>query len=100
MKAIAVCGSPRVNGNTQMILETACDVLKEQGVETELILLYNKLINPCIACGKCKELKDRTCSMKDDDFHPVLEKIIEADALIVGSPVYFGSATSQTFFLN
>ncbi len=96
MKAIAVCGSPRVNGNTQMILETACDVLKEQGVETELILLYNKLIKPCIACGKCKELKDRTCSMKDDDFHPVLEKIIEADALIVGSPVYFGSATSQT----
>lgn len=96
MKAIAVCGSPRANGNTQMILETACDVLKEKGVETELILLHKRLIKPCIACEKCKKLKDRTCSMKDDDFHPVLEKIIEADAFIVGSPVYFGSATSQT----
>lgn len=96
MKAIAVCGSPRANGNTQMILETACAVLKQEGIETELIPLYNKLIKPCIGCTKCKELKDRTCSIKDDDFHPVLEKIIEADAFIVGSPVYFGSATSQT----
>ena len=95
MKAVVVCGSPRVKGNTQMILETACDVLKEKGVDTELVLLHNKLIKPCIACEKCKQLKDRTCSIKDDDFHPVLEKIIEADAFIIGSPVYFGCATSQ-----
>ena len=95
MKAVVVCGSPRVKGNTQMILETACDVLKEKGVDTELVLLHNKLIKPCIACERCKQLKDRTCSIKDDDFHPVLEKIIEADAFIIGSPVYFGCATSQ-----
>ncbi|HEB29306.1 MAG TPA: flavodoxin family protein [Spirochaetes bacterium] len=96
MKAVVVCGSPRVKGNTQMILETACDVLKENGVDTELVLLHNKFIKPCIACEKCKQLKDRTCSIKDDDFHPVLEKIIGADAFIIGSPVYFGCATSQT----
>jgi multimeric flavodoxin WrbA len=95
MKAVVVCGSPRVKGNTQMILETACDVLKDKGVDTELVLLHNKLIKPCIACERCKQLKDRTCSIKDDDFHPVLEKIIEADAFIIGSPVYFGCATSQ-----
>ena len=96
MKAVVVCGSPRAKGNTQMILETACEVLKEKGVDTELVLLHNKFIKPCIACEKCKQLKDRTCSIKDDDFHPVLEKIIEADAFIIGSPVYFGCATSQT----
>jgi multimeric flavodoxin WrbA len=96
MKAVVVCGSPRVKGNTQMILETACEVLKENGVDTELVLLHDKFIKPCTACEKCKQLKDRTCSIKDDDFHPVLEKIIEADAFIIGSPVYFGSATSQT----
>ena len=72
MKAIVVCGSPRAKGNTQMILETACDVLKENGVDAELVLLHNKFIKPCIACEKCKQLKDRTCSIKDDDFHPVL----------------------------
>ena len=86
MKAVVVCGSPRVKGNTQIILETACDVLKEKGVDTELVLLHNKFIKPCIACEKCKQLKDRTCSIKDDDFHPVLEKIIEADAFISDLP--------------
>jgi multimeric flavodoxin WrbA len=96
MKAVVVCGSPRPEGNTQMILETACEVLKENGVDAELVLLHDKFIKPCIACEKCKQLKDRTCSIKDDDFHPVLEKIIEADAFIIGSPVYFGCATSQT----
>ena len=64
-------------------------------MDTELVLLHNKLIKPCIAFERCKQLKDRTCSIKDDDFHPVLEKMIGADAFIIGSPVYFGCATSQ-----
>ncbi len=93
---VAICGSPRLNGNTQILLETACSTLNSRGINTELILLSEHNVKPCIACEKCKELKDRTCAIKDDDFHPILRKMIEADGIIIGSPVYFGCATSQT----
>lgn len=96
MKAVVVCGSPRRNGNTQMLLEVACQTLSARGVETELILLSGKEVKPCIACGKCRETKDLTCSIKNDDFHPIFRAILQADAFIIGSPVYFGCATSQT----
>jgi multimeric flavodoxin WrbA len=96
MRALIVCGSPRPGGNTEQLLRVVSDRLTEKNVDTELVLLHDKLIKPCIACEKCKELKDRTCIEKDDDFHPILEKLIVSQAFIVGSPVYFGSATSQT----
>jgi multimeric flavodoxin WrbA len=96
MKAVVVCGSPRRNGNTQMLLEAACQTLNARGVETELILLSGKEVKPCIGCGKCRETKDLTCAIKDDDFHPIFRKILDADAFVIGSPVYFGCATSQT----
>lgn len=96
MKALVVCGSPRPGGNTEQLLRVVCESLEEKNVEAELMLLHNKLIKPCVACERCKELKDRTCSIKDDDFNSILEKIIESEAFIIGSPVYFGSATSQT----
>ena len=96
MKALVVCGSPRRGGNTQDLLECVCDILREKKIRAELQLLSDREIKPCIACEKCKQLRDRTCSIKNDDFHPILEKLIEADAFIIGSPVYFGSATSQT----
>jgi multimeric flavodoxin WrbA len=95
MKALAVCGSPREGGNTQRLLEVACERLEEEKVQTELVLLRELEIKPCIACMRCRETRDLTCAL-EDDFQPVFEKILEADALIVGSPVYFGSATSQT----
>jgi len=91
-----VCGSPRPGGNTEQLLKVACDSLNANGVDAELVLLHDKFVKPCIGCLKCKELKNRTCAIKDDDFHPILEKIIDSDAFIIGSPVYFSSATSQT----
>jgi multimeric flavodoxin WrbA len=96
MKALAICGSPRAGGNTEQLLELACATLRERSVETELLTLAGRTIKPCVACMRCKTLKDRTCAIKDDDFHPILEKLVAADAFIVGSPVYFGCATSQT----
>ena len=95
-KAVLICGSPRKKGNTEMLLEIAGTELEKNNIDTELVLLAGKNIRPCVACTKCKELMDRTCVMKDDDFHDVFNKMIEADAVIIGSPVYFGSATSQT----
>ena len=96
MKALVLCGSPRQNGNTQQTLELLCATLKEKSVDAELVLVHGKTIKPCVACEHCKELKDRTCAIKDDDFQPIFDKLLAADAFIVGSPVYFGCATSQT----
>ncbi len=95
MKAIAICGSPRKNGNTETMLKIVLERLEKTGIETELIRLSGKNIRTCIACGGCKKTKDRTCSIKGDDFHSILGKMIDADVILLGTPVYFGSATSE-----
>jgi multimeric flavodoxin WrbA len=94
-KLIAVCGSPRKDGNTQILMERFCDRVRVGGIDAELVLLCDKTVKPCTGCRKCKETKDNTCVIKDDDFHPIYKKILDAQALVVGSPVYFGMATSQ-----
>jgi multimeric flavodoxin WrbA len=99
MKAIAICGSPRKDGNTQILLRRCLDHLKKNGIDTELIELRGKTIKGCIACGMCGQRKDGTCAIKDDDFHEILAAIKEADIIVVGSPVYFGSATPETMAL-
>jgi multimeric flavodoxin WrbA len=99
VKAIAVCGSPRIEGNTETLLGKVLDKLQAEGIETELIRLGEKKVNPCVACGGCGRLKNKQCVKKDDDFQEVFEKFLTADIIIVGSPVYFGSATPQMMSL-
>ena len=91
MKVIGIVGSPRKNENTEIILAHTLKAISEEGVETELIRLAGKDIRPCNACGACRNDKD--CPI-DDDFLPVFEKMKAADGIILGSPVYFGSATA------
>jgi hypothetical protein len=74
MRALAICGSPRANGNTQRLLEIMGEVLKEGGIDWELCLLQDKDIKSCIACRRCRETLDLSCSIKNDDFHPVFKK--------------------------
>ena len=95
MKAIAISGSPRKNGNTERLINHALKVLDGQGIETELISLSNKDIKPCLACGACKKNANMKCVLKDKSFDEIFVKMYSADIVIVGSPVYFGSATSQ-----
>ena len=92
MKILAISGSPRQGGNTDMILRVALDVLEEKGIETEFISLAGKSILPCTACVACK--KAPRCTLKDD-FDSIFRAMIESDGFIVGSPVYFGSATPE-----
>ncbi len=99
MKAIAICGSPRIDGNTEILLAKALEMIQAEGIETELIRLAEKKVNPCVACGACGRLKNKQCAQKDDDFHELFAKMLEADIIIVGSPVYFGSATPQLMSL-
>lgn len=92
VKIIGIVGSPRSNGNTQILVKAALEAAKEVGADTELIKLNEIEIEPCIACNICKDTGE--CAIYDG-VADVLEKMVEADGIILGSPVYFGSVTSQ-----
>jgi multimeric flavodoxin WrbA len=96
MYAIAVNGSPRKGGNTEMLLQTVMEPLNAVGWETELYQLGGKTIRGCQACSSCFKTKDKTCAFKDDCFHEIYEKILRADALIIGSPTYYSDVSAET----
>jgi multimeric flavodoxin WrbA len=92
MKALAICGSPRVGGNTEQLLRRCLERLSAKGIQGELVTLAGKSIQGCTACLSCRGLTETRCAV-DDDFNPVLDQILAADVVVVGSPVHFGSAT-------
>jgi multimeric flavodoxin WrbA len=96
MKVIGIIGSPRPKGNTEYLVKEALEVLKKEGIEVEMIKLGEKNAAPCETCNACSELL--TCKI-EDDFQEIFEKMEEADGIVVGSPVYFGSASPQTMAL-
>lgn len=95
MKAIAVNGSPRKQGNTYTMLKVVLGELEARGIETEIIQAGGRDIHGCIACGKCRTSDVAACVFNDDIVNESIKKIEKADALILGSPVYFGSLTAQ-----
>ena len=95
-KVLLISGSPRSEGNTFQVLSECAKVIKDNGLEAEVITLAGKKIESCIACGKCAELKK--CVLKDD-LNDILTKVKEAEGFIVGSPVYFGTARGDIMSL-
>ena len=91
MKAIAIVGSPRKHGNTQMLSEHTLKAIAEEGIETELVPLAGQEIKPCDACEAC--FKTGECVI-NDDFSFVFNKMLESEGIILASPVYFGSCTA------
>ena len=91
MKVIGIVGSPRKNGNTEILTSHALKAIAEEGLETELIRLAGLNIKPCNACMGC--LKEERCSIEDDLF-PIYLKMKEADGIILASPVYYSSVTA------
>ena len=94
-KLIAVNGSPRRGENTAQLLQHAMLGAEEAGAQTEIVNLYSLNFKGCVSCFACK-LKGREhgkCAMKDE-LSPVLEKIKEADAIVLGSPIYFMNISS------
>lgn len=89
MKVLLISGSPKPKGNTVLLMEECSKVIEEHGVQAEIVSLAGKKIEACIACGKCS--KNGECGL-DDGLNEIIQKIREADGLIVGSPVYFGTA--------
>src|SRR5664280_2460026 len=97
MKIMAVNGSPRKTWNTATLLKKALKGAASQGAETELIHLYDLNFKGCISCFACKIRGGKSygkCAVKDD-LRPIFKKIEAADALILGSPIYFGIVTGE-----
>jgi len=95
MKVIAFNGSPRKGGNTQLLIEEVFKVLTVEGIETELFQLGGKIVQGCNACMSCRKTQDQRCHIKNDILNMAIGKMIEADAIILGSPVYFADVTAE-----
>lgn len=99
MHAIAINGSSRKDGNTAALLSRCLNRLKDEGISGELVQLAGVEVKPCTACGTCFREKNRVCVVNNDAFNEIFAKMCEADIIVVGSPVYFGSATPQMMSL-
>jgi len=93
LKAILINGSPRKNSNTNLMLDAAAKELDAAGIEVERVFLADNEVKPCTACERCYK-RTWVCPIKDDAAS-LLKKMAAADAVLIGSPVYFGGVTSQ-----
>ena len=90
MKVLLLNGSANKNGNTFTALSEIAKQLEKNGVESEILQLGNRPVRGCIACGQCQAKQLGHCVFDDDICNRIVEKLNEADALVVGSPVYYG----------
>ncbi|MDL2206200.1 flavodoxin family protein [Eubacteriales bacterium OttesenSCG-928-N13] len=95
-KVIAINGSPRIGAsNTRRAMDIVSEQLAAQGIQVEHIQIGNMRLWGCQACGGCQKRKDGHCAY-DDGLNVILDKIWEADGLLIGSPTYYGGMTAQT----
>jgi len=92
LKILAIVGSPRLNGNTNFLVDQALDEATRCGAETEKIVLSQHTVNPCLGHANCASLE--SCTQKDDAGW-IIDKFYEADGVILGSPVYYLNVTAQ-----
>ena len=95
MKVVAINGSPRKGGNTEIMIRKALEPLEAAGIETELIQIGGKAVRGCTACMKCAEMQNQTCVITKDPVNEIIQKMIEADGIILGSPTYFADVTAE-----
>lgn len=93
MKVLAINGSHRKGMNTAAMLQIVLDEAARGGAETELVELVDCRIEYCLSCNQC--LREPRCSIQDDDMAAIAEKMLASDAVILGSPVYFGNVTAR-----
>ena len=95
MKVIALNGSARKDGNTALLVNYVFDELHKKDIETELFQFAGRNIRGCKACYKCFKNKDQRCSVKDDILNECIEKMINADGIILASPTYFADVSAE-----
>ena len=92
---LAVCGSPRKGGNSDILCDHVLKGAESVGARTEKVYLYDIALRPCTACGACQKPDQETCVLPDD-MRKLAEKVAECDALVIGSPIYTLNITGVT----
>jgi multimeric flavodoxin WrbA len=95
LKVVAFNGSARKDGNTAILLKRVLKVLEAEGFETELVQLAGEQIRGCNACRTCFETKNQRCVIEGDKVNAYIQKMVEADGLILGSPTYFSMMSPE-----
>ena len=95
MKVLAINGSPRKHGNTHLLLEAVLEPMKQANWETEVVQVGAQNIHGCRACGICMKNQDNQCGSGQDAFNAIYEKMLQADAILLGSPTYFSDVTAE-----
>lgn len=93
MKVIGISGSPRKDGNTEILVKEALKPFYEKGWNVTEFFLSSKTINPCMGCETCNE--SGLCVIEGDDMEYLLSEFENCDALIIGSPAYYRNVTAQ-----
>jgi multimeric flavodoxin WrbA len=95
MKVLGINCSPRKGGNTEILIKEVFRSLEANGVKTEFFQLGGKEVHGCIACMKCRKAKDGKCHQKNEVLNTCIEKMVEADGIIIGSPTYFSDLSTE-----
>ena len=96
MKVVAINGSPRKGGNTETLLRKVLEPVAAAGHQTDYIQVGGTRIRGCTACGACGRMKNKRCVIEDDIFNLAFAKMLEVDAIVIGSPTYFADVTAET----
>lgn len=101
MKVVAFNGSPKKEGNTYNAIKAVVIELEKEGIEVEVVHVGNKLVRGCLACGGCSRNKNERCVIETDEVNEWIQKMKEADGIILGSPVYYSAiAGTMKSFLD
>jgi len=92
---VAFNGSGRKDGNTALLIRRVVSILEAEGIETELVQLAGEQIRGCTACRTCFSTKNNRCVIDDDNVNTYIQKMVEADGIILGSPVYFSMMSPE-----
>ena len=92
MRVLGIVGSPRKDGNTEILMREVLKAAREAGCETDVFLMSGKQVAPCDACGSC--FKVGACVVRDD-MQELYDLMGQANAIVFGSPVYFGGVSAQ-----
>jgi len=95
IKVVAFNGSARKDGNTALLIKSVFDVLHAEGIATELVQLAGQTPRGCTACYQCFSKKNKRCVIQTDAVNEYIDKMLNADGIILASPTYFSNVTSE-----
>ncbi|MBR4125127.1 MAG: flavodoxin family protein [Victivallales bacterium] len=95
MKTLLINGSPRQNGNTARALEEIAKTLEAEDIASELVWIGNQPVRGCTACNACRARDLGKCAFDDDICNRIIERLPDADAIVIGSPTYYGQPAGQ-----